>query len=58
MDKTVSSLEQADQDIQLAVDLIYLLETNNIDAELALKAIRLVEKDLLNKLEQQRKDLK
>lgn len=48
-EKPTPALEQADKEIQLAVDLIYLLEINNIDTELALKALKIVETDLLNK---------
>lgn len=53
-DKPVTSIEQADKEIQLAVDLIYLLETNNIETELALKALKIVERDLLNKMEKEK----
>ncbi|WP_417349538.1 pleiotropic regulatory protein RsmS [Ferrimonas sp.] len=44
------SLDDAPQEIKLAVDLIYLLETNEIDPDVALKALAIVEKDLRSKL--------
>ncbi|BDY06422.1 pleiotropic regulatory protein RsmS [Ferrimonas sp. YFM] len=44
------SLDDAPQEIKLAVDLIYLLESNEIDPEVALKALAIVEKDLRSKL--------
>ncbi|SHF71355.1 pleiotropic regulatory protein RsmS [Vibrio gazogenes] len=43
-------LEQAPEPVQLAVDLIYLLESNAIDPAIALEAIQMVEADLKNKL--------
>ncbi len=45
-------LTEAPQHIQLAVDLIYLLESNEIAPEVALEAIKVVERDLRCKLEQ------
>ncbi len=45
-----SPLEDAPEEIKLAVDLIYLLETNEIDPETALKAIEIVKSDLEKKL--------
>ncbi len=45
-----SSLDDAPAEIKLAVDLIYLLETNEVDPEVALKAINIVKSDLENKL--------
>ncbi|MFV8432782.1 pleiotropic regulatory protein RsmS [Vibrio owensii] len=45
-----SPLDNAPAEIKLAVDLIYLLETNEIDPETALKAIKIVQNDLENKL--------
>ncbi len=44
-----SSLENAPKEIQLAVDLIYLLETNEIEPDVALKALEIVKQDLLAK---------
>jgi hypothetical protein len=52
MKDPVPSLAQAPQSVQLAVDLIYLLETNHIDPEIALEALRIVEQDLQGKLNQ------
>ncbi|MDN2480726.1 pleiotropic regulatory protein RsmS [Vibrio agarivorans] len=46
-----SGLEQAPAEVKLAVDLIYLLETNEISPEIALKAIDIVRGDLLSKVE-------
>ncbi|MDW6092667.1 DUF2496 domain-containing protein [Vibrio rhizosphaerae] len=43
-------LAQAPEPVQLAVDLIYLLESNAIDPAVALEAIYIVEADLKNKL--------
>ncbi len=45
-----SSLEDAPEEIKLAVDLIYLLETNEIEPEIALKALQIVKNDLENKI--------
>ncbi|WP_087021796.1 pleiotropic regulatory protein RsmS [Thaumasiovibrio subtropicus] len=45
----MSSLDQAPAEIKLAVDLIYLLETNEIDPETALRAIEIVKDDLERK---------
>ena len=47
---TDSSLENAPAEIKLAVDLIYLLETNEIDPKIALKALRIVSDDLHKKV--------
>ncbi len=49
-DQAKSPLEDAPEEIKLAVDLIYLLETNEIEPEIALKAIKIVQSDLENKL--------
>ncbi|WHP61799.1 pleiotropic regulatory protein RsmS [Vibrio harveyi] len=43
-------LDDAPEEIKLAVDLIYLLETNEIDPKIALKAIKIVQSDLENKI--------
>ena len=48
-----SPLDDAPAEIKLAVDLIYLLETNEIDPETALKALKIVQNDLKNKLKAQ-----
>ncbi|GAB3485298.1 DUF2496 domain-containing protein [Marinomonas epiphytica] len=45
-------LENAPKHIQLAVDLIELLETNDIDEETAVTALEIVLADYRNKLEQ------
>ncbi|MDR9828789.1 pleiotropic regulatory protein RsmS [Vibrio sp. FNV 38] len=45
-----TGLEQAPEEIKLAVDLIYLLESNDITPETALKAIDIVRNDLLTKI--------
>ncbi|WP_114785622.1 pleiotropic regulatory protein RsmS [Vibrio tetraodonis] len=44
-------LEQAPDEIKLAVDLIYLIESHNIDLKVALEAIKIVKSDLERKLE-------
>lgn len=52
MTKKISTpLTEANAEIQLAVDLIYLLEVNQIQPEMALQALKIVENDLLNKIE-------
>jgi hypothetical protein len=43
------SLQQAPEHIQLAVDLIVLLEQNNIAAETVLAALEIVKQDYKNK---------
>lgn len=47
-----SGLESAPEEIKLAVDLIYLLESNEIDPHTALAAIDIVKSDLERKLAQ------
>lgn len=46
-------LEQAPDEIKLAVDLIYLLESNEVDAKVALAALKIVQQDLEAKLNTQ-----
>ncbi len=46
-----NKLENAPEEIKLAVDLIYLFETNNIKPDVALKALEMVKADLMQKLE-------
>lgn len=46
-----SALESAPEHVKLAVDLIYLLESNEIPAETALAAIELVQADLTSKID-------
>ncbi|WBA09444.1 DUF2496 domain-containing protein [Salinivibrio kushneri] len=43
------ALEEAPDDVKLAVDLIYLLESHEIDTDTALSAIDIVKRDLLTK---------
>lgn len=45
-----SPLDSAPEEIKLAVDLIYLLESNEIDPSIALEALKIVEADLIRKL--------
>ncbi len=51
-----SDLNSASDDIKLAVDLIYLLETNDIDPNVALSAINMVKSDLERKINVAEKD--
>lgn len=44
------SLENAPDDVKLAVDLIALLESNHIAPETVLSALEMVRKDYINKL--------
>ncbi|WP_047688329.1 pleiotropic regulatory protein RsmS [Vibrio sp. ZOR0018] len=44
-------LDSASEEIKLAVDLIYLLETNQIEPHTALEALKIVQQDLLRKLD-------
>jgi hypothetical protein len=50
-DATPSPLSNAPEDVQLAVDLIYLLESNDIKPKIALAALKIVKKDLESKLQ-------
>ncbi|GAK84393.1 hypothetical protein JCM19238_1960 [Vibrio ponticus] len=50
---TTPSLENAPDEIKLAVDLIYLLESNEVDPKVALAALKIVEEDLKAKLAHQ-----
>ena len=45
-----SPLAQAPKHVQLAVDLIQLLEENQLDPKLVLEALEIVEQDYKNKL--------
>ncbi len=47
---TMPDLDNAPEDIKLAVDLIFLLETNQIAPAVALKALEIVKKDLEEKI--------
>ncbi|MFH4782284.1 pleiotropic regulatory protein RsmS [Vibrio diabolicus] len=49
-DQPTSPLDDAPEEIKLAVDLIYLLESNEIDPEVALNALKIVQNDLESKL--------
>lgn len=46
-----SPLDNAAAEIKLAVDLIYLLESNEIDPKVALDALAIVQKDLEAKIQ-------
>ena len=46
----MGGLNEASDEVKLAVDLIYLLETHEIDPQTALAALELVVKDLKRKL--------
>ncbi|OIN26258.1 primosomal protein [Vibrio barjaei] len=46
-----SGLDNAPEEIKLAVDLIFLLESNEVDPKVALKALEIVKSDLLRKVE-------
>ena len=48
------SLEQASDDVKLAVDLIMLLEEHGIEPQTVLKALEIVQRDFENKLAAQR----
>ncbi|CAH0533914.1 hypothetical protein VST7929_01791 [Vibrio stylophorae] len=50
---TTPPLNQAPAHIQLAVDLIYLLESNDIDPQTALKALAIVQQDLEQRLDKE-----
>jgi hypothetical protein len=45
-----SSIDGASDEVKLAVDLIYLLESHNIDPLVALSALEIVASDLKAKL--------
>ncbi|MBD2809342.1 pleiotropic regulatory protein RsmS [Xenorhabdus sp. Vera] len=47
------TLEQASPEVQLAVDLIYLLECNEISPAIALAALEIVKHDFQGKLKKQ-----
>ncbi|WP_336495432.1 pleiotropic regulatory protein RsmS [Aliivibrio fischeri] len=47
--KAPSPLDSASDEIKLAVDLIYLLESNEVDKETAIKALEIVLSDFKNK---------
>ncbi|AXH64398.1 MULTISPECIES: DUF2496 domain-containing protein [Providencia] len=45
----MNSLKDAPQEVQLAVDLIYLLENSDIEADIVLKALDIVKNDYVSK---------
>lgn len=45
-------LDDAPEAVKLAVDLIFLLESNNIDLSVALEAVEIVKQDLQRKVDQ------
>lgn len=45
----MSNISQAPEEVQLAVDLIFLFESNKIDDEIILKALEIVKRDYLKK---------
>ncbi|MBW3696589.1 DUF2496 domain-containing protein [Vibrio sp. T187] len=49
-DLNKSPLDSAPDEIKLAVDLIYLLESNEVDPNTALAALKIVQQDLEAKL--------
>ncbi|KXI23104.1 pleiotropic regulatory protein RsmS [Photobacterium sanguinicancri] len=53
MTEKKSPLDNAPEDIKLAVDLIYLLESNDIDPKIALSALAIVKNDLESKVNSQ-----
>ncbi|PJC87655.1 primosomal protein [Vibrio sp. HA2012] len=50
-DKPAQTLDNAPEEVKLAVDLIYLLESNEVDPQTALSALEMVRLDLERKLE-------
>lgn len=45
------SIDDAPEHVKLAVDLIYLLESNEISPHVALEALEIVQSDLKKKIE-------
>lgn len=45
----MSSLKDAPTETKLAVDLIYLLETSEVETDIVLKALEIVKSDFLTK---------
>ena len=45
----MNSLKDAPQEVQLAVDLIYLLENSDIESDIVLKALDIVKNDYISK---------
>ncbi|MFC3025478.1 pleiotropic regulatory protein RsmS [Vibrio zhugei] len=50
MSDSPSPLDRAPDDVKLAVDLIYLLESNEVDPHTALSALEMVKRDLQTKM--------
>ncbi|MGO1295795.1 MAG: pleiotropic regulatory protein RsmS [Vibrio sp.] len=50
MSDSPSPLDQAPDEIKLAVDLIYLFESNDVDPKTALAALDIVKRDLQTKV--------
>ncbi len=48
-EKTNSPLDNAPDDVKLAVDLIYLLENNHVEKQTAISALKMVLNDYENK---------
>ncbi|MCG3862563.1 MULTISPECIES: pleiotropic regulatory protein RsmS [unclassified Photobacterium] len=48
--QTTNTLENAPEEIKLAVDLIYLLESNEIAPNIVLAALEIVRKDFESKI--------
>ncbi|MFC1234084.1 pleiotropic regulatory protein RsmS [Vibrio sp. F74] len=48
---TNNGIDTAPEEIKLAVDLIYLLESNEVDPAVALQAINIVKRDLEKRVE-------
>ncbi|WED25587.1 pleiotropic regulatory protein RsmS [Vibrio sp. DW001] len=46
-----NDIDTAPKEIKLAVDLIYLLESNEVDPVVALQAINIVKRDLEKRVE-------
>jgi hypothetical protein len=46
-----TGLDSAPEEIKLAVDLIFLFESNEIDPKVALEALEIVKGDLLKKID-------
>ena len=53
-DQPTSPLDDAPEEIKLAVDLIYLLESNDIAPEIALAALKIVQQDTEHRLQTQK----
>ncbi|MBS3798625.1 MULTISPECIES: pleiotropic regulatory protein RsmS [unclassified Pseudoalteromonas] len=53
MENSDKSLDDAPDEVKLAVDLIMLLEQHNIDPQLALSALAIVKRDLEQRISEQ-----